>query len=226
MVYNFKAPAKSATKKTKKLFKKVKRIDYIRVNGIFIFLWILFLSFIGINIINAYTTFKLLDVSFFVLAVLCTCIAGFITSLCNIYADESRTYKKLSKELKFPVFVNAIHEQLAGEDAEIIDGIEIPELHINYDVNSNGKTAVLVKIDDDNYKIIHMLETDKVRKKAKTVVSSKALADGIRKMEEKGDMIIVRICCIHKENNGFVKNEDIDDAVVCEEAFLPIIYEE
>lgn len=234
MIYNFHIPDEG-NKKAEKLFKRVGKISFMVNNGFFIFTGAATLAFVGVKFANNFVSLNIANGHNLLLLALSFCFGGFITSLCNAMLNEHGTYRKLCKILKCPVFVNDMDTKLPNqEDAEVVDGIIIPDIIINYDVditfddddNDKKQTALLVKVNKDTHKIITLLNTDKTGKKKKVVIPSKIVARGLDAAYEENDMVILRVCQFDKQTNGFIKDSDIDSRLVVEEAFMQVYSED
>lgn len=219
MVYNFRIPD-NGNKKAEKLFKRIEKISFMVNNGFFILSTSAVLTFVSIKLINLFTPISLLEGHNIILAILSFCIGGFLTSLYNAFLNEKGTYRKLCKALKCSVFVKDLDMKISDTTTEI-SGICIPDIHVEYDVNNNdGKTALLIRVDENTHKIISYLDTSNTGEMKKLVVSSKDFSDCMQSAATENGLIVLRVCQIKKETNGYVKECDIDDRLIAEEAFF------
>jgi len=222
MVYNFNIPD-NGSKKAMKLFKKVDKISFMINNGIIVYVVIAAVAFVIIQLLNEFTSFGFFDGHFILALITSICIGGFCTSFYNAILNEHGIYRKLCRALKCSVFVNEIDLRVSacGDEMEEVDGIYIPELYVKYDVDENiGKTVVLLKTNDNINKIIAVLDTGDIGKNKKLVITSKDMAEALKESCIENELVIIRVCQINKELNGYVKDEDIDNRLIIEEAFM------
>ena len=121
--------------------------------------------------------------------------------------NENSLYEKLAKELGCAFFIRKIDTEINDEN-EDIDGIEIPDIKITYDIKkSDKKTAVLLLIEDGKYKIISFLDNESIKKNNKMIITSDKLKEAFSELKNINDYVFISICEIksNKEINDYVE---------------------
>lgn len=224
MTYNFRI-LDECDKKSMRLFKKVGIVSFVSSHKIIIHTILAVSAYAVLYFIGRFTPYTKFYGRWGLSAILSVFIAGLLKSLFLAFLNENGIYHKLCKSLKCPVFIKGMLLSV-GDEPEEIDGTIIPDVCIRYDVEDDtGNTVVLVKVDDDSYKVIYRLDTSKKGKDMESVVPASSLRQALMEASTGDGLVVMKICQINSENNGYVKDSDIDMRFVAEEAFIPVLNE-
>lgn len=208
-----------------KLYKKINMINFATLHkgvihiasGIIVFSLISILNKTNISILSLFRNHTILQLIFSVF------VSMFLYSLYMTILDENGVYRKMSKVLNCPVYIKKI-DLRESDDNEEIDGIEIPQLRIKYDVdNSEGTVAVLMPIRDGQYKIVSIIDNQDVGKDKITIIPSIKLKEALLEVEEISDQYICTLICkinSNKQEGGYISDVEIDIRSIVAEAFV------
>lgn len=220
MFYTFNI-TNSENKNVNKIYKKITRIQFFSQHKLIILLSIMFVIFLGISLFSEAANFfkghGLLELAF------CWSSALFLMSLYDFISDEKGTYKKMSNALDCSIFVKDIILKVSESD-ETIDDVEVPTLDIKYDTNhSNGKVAILLRINDDKYKIISFIDNKEKGKNKLYTVPSSNLKRALMELSDMENLVFLNICQISsdKKEGDYVSPDEMDvRSIITETLFV------
>lgn len=225
MLYTFNVK-NSNDKKINKIYKKITRIQFLEQHKGIITILTTGIIYIFINLTkNVFPIFKGHGFSQFLFSIF---FSLFLISLIEFLFNEKRTYKKMSDALDCSIFVKNIDLKLLDTN-EDINNIEIPTLDIKYDTkHSNGNIAIMVKIQDNKYKIISFLDNSEKGKNKRTIIPSLKLKEAFLELNDTENLVFLNICQIktNKKVGEYVSEDEMDVRSLITEALFVERYED
>lgn len=178
MVYNFDTSKKQDDKKVSLLTDKINTNNvYFRRNMFYRVFW-MFLTYFTFRVCGNLFEHDLLYFithDSIVMLLISFAISGVIHEFVSMFFDEKKTYKEMRKALGCSFFVNSIKPK-DKKDCYQIDDIDIPDLEINYDIdNSDDNIAIIVRLSENRYKILSLLDNAHKKTGKKITISSEKL---------------------------------------------------
>lgn len=220
MIYNFFLP-EDASSKSKKLSKKINRINSLVENERKIEIGVSVSTFCLLTLVNYINENTIFYGQFFPKLLFSVVFGLFVFSFIDMFFNKEKVYKEMCKELDSSIFVKEI-DVYNSYDLETKE-LNFPSIHIFYDVHKiSDNMAVIIRVSEDKYKILKYINIEKISNNQSSVISSDDIQSVYKELDN-NELLDIKVCTIKnksKKEKEYICSDDIDIRAIVSEGFI------
>lgn len=221
---------KNKVKQQKKVNFYIRNYEFLqdhKISSMLLFTLLIYLLMISIG--DVFPPLVTNSLNTFLKVVLSFCVSGILFSLLELFFSTQRLYKQISDYIGYTVYIRAISVFNDAVNDRMKESEIVPAIKIDYDIIgvSNKKFGLIFKIDDDDYKVVDVIESDKIENKVTNKIYSDRILKSINETDNKciddRGVLLANIVLLKNDNikpGDTINKKDIDNALLLTEVFF------